>query len=130
LVLSVTTWIELDVPSQIGRGEYGSLRSPSCWPTLVDAVELEAAAEVPRTARLGLAVPVPVGGHDREVLLARVLDRVVSTRGRHVGVDAVFLAAVVAADASEAFARRRGAGGNLLEQLREPLLLLAAGSRD
>ena len=96
---------------------------------LRDAVELEAAAVEPRSARLGLAVPVAVRGHDREVLLAGVLHRVVRARRRHVGVDAVFLAAVVAADPSQAFARRRSARGNLLEELGEPLLLLAAGAR-
>ena len=103
------------MPSQIGRGRVRvAARIAVLLADLGGAVELEAAAEEPGAARLGLAVPVAVRGHDREVLLARVLDRVVRARRRHVRVDAVFLAAVVAADPGQAFARRRSAGGHPL----------------
>ena len=76
---------------------------------LGDAVELQAAAVEAGPVRLRLAVPVAVRRHDREVLLARVLDRIVGAGRRHAGVDAVFLAAVVAADPGQALARRRRA---------------------
>ena len=64
----------------------------------------------------GVVVPVAVGRHDREVLLARVLDRIL----RHAGIDAIGLAGVVATDPGQAFTRRRGAAGLLREQFGEP----------
>ena len=69
------------------------------------------------TARsFGAGIPVAVGRHDREVLLARVLNRVL----RHAGVDAVGHARIVAAHPRQALARRRRAVGRLRKQLAEP----------
>ena len=68
------------------------------------------------TGRFALGVPVTVGGHDGEVLLAGILNRI----SGHARVDAVLLAAIVAAHAGQAFTRGRRASGNLRKQFVEP----------
>ena len=90
-----------------------------------DAVELD------RTGAdtLRVVVPVTIGRHDGEVLLARVLNGIGAAGGAavaHAGVDAVGLAAVVAADACQAFTGRRRAAGLLREELVEPEVALGA----
>ena len=76
------------------------------------SVQLNRAA----AGRLGLRVPVAVGRHDREVLLAGILHRVTG----HAAVDTVLLASVVAANPCQTFARRRGTERRLREELAEP----------
>ena len=119
----VRTRLPSGTPSQIGRGVPLTLMLPSrvrrhrveVAVLLADAGH---AVDLHRTGAdgLGVVVPVAVRRHDREVLLARVLDGIL----RHAGVDAVGLAGIVPADPRQALASRRGATGLLREQLVEP----------
>ena len=95
------------------RGQAG--RVGQCTVLLADQGR---AVDLHRTSagRFGVGIPVAVGGHDREVLLARVLHRVLA----HAGVDAVGHAGVVATDTRETLAGWRRAARRLREQLVEP----------
>ncbi|KFB69499.1 MAG: hypothetical protein CAPSK01_000762 [Candidatus Accumulibacter vicinus] len=73
-----------------------------------------------RTSGFGRHVPVAVGGHDGEVLLARKLDRVTA----HATVDAVLLAGKVSTDPRQSLTGRRRSARHLAEQLAEPVASL------
>lgn len=59
--------------------------------------------ETDRSNSLGGGVPITIGGHDREILLAGILYRITG----HASIDPILFAGIVPADASQRFARRR-----------------------